>query len=135
MCTSNVFMDDGICNGSLGVVEGFDTADGYPIVQFTNGQRKTMGPYVWETEDRVKISQIPLILAWSTTIHKIQGATLDYAEIDVGHRIFECGQTYVAMSRVRSLKGLYLLSFNPHRIKVNKKVQAFYKGLATADAK
>ena len=41
----------------------------------------------------------------------------------------------VAMSRVRSLKGLYLLSFNPHRIKVNKKVQAFYKGLATTDAK
>jgi hypothetical protein len=70
-----------------------------------------------------------LILAWALTIHKSQGSTLDAAEIDVGSGIFECGQTYVALSRVKSLNGLYLTSFDVSRIRINKKVQAFYEEL------
>ena len=69
---------------------------------------------------------IPLILAWALTIHKCQGATLDVAEIDIGSGIFECGQTYVALSRVRSLDGLYLNSFDPTRIKISRKVKNYY---------
>ena len=75
----------------------------------------------------MSISQIPLILAWALTIHKSQGASIDLAEIDVGNSIFACGQTYVALSRVRSLEGLYLKDFNYMKIKVNRKVQEFYK--------
>jgi hypothetical protein len=56
-------------------------------------------------------------------------ATLDAAEIDVGNDIFECGQTYVALSRVKSLDGLYLSSFNVTRIKINRKVKDFYDKL------
>jgi hypothetical protein len=55
-----------------------------------------------------------------------QGVSLDMAQIDAGSNIFECGQTYVALSRIKSLAGLYLTAFNPQKIKVNKKVQAFY---------
>jgi ATP-dependent exoDNAse (exonuclease V) alpha subunit len=77
----------------------------------------------------VGISQIPLILAWALTIHKCQGATLDVAEIDIGSGIFECGQTYVALSRVRSLDGLYLNSFDPTRIKISRKVKNYYDDL------
>jgi len=51
---------------------------------------------------------------------------LDCAEIDVGNNIFESGQTYVALSRVKSLEGLYLTSFNPARIRIHKKVKEFY---------
>jgi hypothetical protein len=78
----------------------------------------------------VGVSQVPLILAWALTIHKSQGATLDTAEIDVGSGIFECGQTYVALSRVKSLDGLYLTSFDAKRIRINKKVQEFYEKLS-----
>ena len=76
------------------------------------------------------MSQLPLILAWALTIHKAQGATLDVAEIDAGSNIFECGQTYVALSRVKSLEGLYLTSYDPKKIRINKKVQEFYQGIS-----
>ena len=75
------------------------------------------------------VSQVPLILAWALTIHKSQGATMDAAEIDVGSGIFECGQTYVALSRVKSLDGLYLTSFDAKRIRINRKVKEFYEAL------
>ena len=51
------------------------------------------------------------------------------AEIDIGSSIFECGQTYVALSRVKSLDGLYLSSFDPKKIKVNQKVKEFYHSI------
>jgi ATP-dependent exoDNAse (exonuclease V) alpha subunit len=56
---------------------------------------------------------------------------MDAAEIDVGSGIFECGQTYVALSRVKSLDGLYLTSFDAKRIRINKKVKDFYESLTT----
>jgi ATP-dependent exoDNAse (exonuclease V) alpha subunit len=75
------------------------------------------------------VAQVPLILAWAITIHKAQGATLDMAEIDVGSGIFECGQTYVALSRLRSLEGLYLTSFDVDKIRIHSKVKAYYERL------
>jgi hypothetical protein len=75
------------------------------------------------------VEQIPLIHAWAITIHKSQGVTLDQAEIDAGSAVFECGQTYVALSRVKSLEGLYLTALDPARIRVNRKVQGFYTDL------
>jgi ATP-dependent DNA helicase PIF1 len=87
-----------------------------------------MNYHIWEIDDSCGygIKQIPLILAWAITIHKSQGTTLDLAEIDIGTGIFECGQSYVALSRVKNIEGLYLSSFNPNKIKVNKKSQEYY---------
>ena len=48
------------------------------------------------------------------------------AEMDIGQSIFEYGQTYVALSRIRSLDGLYLSAFNSKKISANPKVIAFY---------
>ena len=67
------------------------------------------------------------------TIHKIQGATLDLAEIDVGNSIFEYGQTYVALSRVKSLQGLYLSAFEPEKIQTNPLVIEFYKSISSLE--
>ena len=120
-----------LCNGSQGIVTRFCTQSGLPIVKYNNGVEMIMQRHTWESETipGIGISQIPLILAWALTIHKSQGATLDTAEIDVGSGIFECGQTYVALSRVRSLNGLYMTSFDAQKIKINTKVKNYYEEL------
>jgi ATP-dependent DNA helicase PIF1 len=132
MCIVNIELTNGemLCNGSQGIVVRFSTMDKkQPVVKFTNGFEMTMNYHVWPSENipGVGVSQLPLILAWALTIHKAQGATLDVAEIDAGSGIFECGQTYVALSRVKSLEGLYLTSFDARKIRIHKKVQEFYQ--------
>jgi ATP-dependent DNA helicase PIF1 len=122
-----------ICNGSQGIVQSFHKETGNPIVKFNNGVIKEIHNHSWISDKipNVCIKQIPLILAWAVTIHKVQGSTIDVAEIDIGSDVFECGQSYVALSRVTDLKGLYLKSFDPSRIKVNLKVQQFYETISS----
>jgi ATP-dependent DNA helicase PIF1 len=124
-----------LCNGTRGIVTAISTL-GYPVVQFTNNVQQTVMPYIWksETVPGVGLSQLPLILAWALTIHKAQGATLDVAEVDAGSGIFECGQTYVALSRVKSMDGLYLQSFDAQKVRVNLKVRRFYTQLQEEQA-
>jgi len=133
MCIINIQSDTGIevCNGSQGIVTGFCEVTGCPRVKFNNGIDRLMMRHIWASDKipGIGVSQVPLILAWALTIHKSQGATLDAAEIDVGCGIFECGQTYVALSRVKSLQGLYLTSFDATKIRINKKVKEFYESL------
>jgi ATP-dependent DNA helicase PIF1 len=133
MCIVNIELDNGemICNGSQGIVTRLSEQK-LPVIRFRNSYEMTMSYHVWPSDNipGIGVSQIPLILAWALTIHKSQGATLDIAEIDAGSGIFECGQTYVALSRVKSLDGLYLTSFDASRIKINRKVQEFYEGLS-----
>jgi ATP-dependent DNA helicase PIF1 len=128
MCIVNIQLDNGdiLCNGAQGIVT--DILKGMPIVKYKNGYQMTMSPHIWPSEliPGIGVSQVPLILAWALTIHKSQGSTLDIAEIDAGSGIFECGQTYVALSRVKSLEGLYLSSFDASKVRISKKVQDFY---------
>jgi len=132
MCITNLDMERGICNGSQGIVIDINSA-GLPVVKFSNGITKVIGLQWWQSEDipTIAIGQIPLALAWAMTIHKIQGATVDMAEMDLGNGIFECGQTYVALSRIKSLHGLYLSAFHAQRIKANSKVTEFYEQMSS----
>jgi len=133
MCIVNMEISSDIvlCNGSQGIITGFSEITRLPIVRFNNGSEVTINYYTWTSENipGIGVSQIPLILAWAITIHKSQGTTLDMAQIDVGRGIFEAGQTYVALSRVKSLDGIYLTSFDVTRIKINRKVKEFYDNL------
>jgi ATP-dependent DNA helicase PIF1 len=135
MCIVNIQSDSQIivCNGSQGIVTEFCEMTHFPKVKFNNGVHRIMTPYTWISNkfSGIGVSQIPLILAWALTIHKSQGATFDAAEIDAGSEIFECGQTYVALSRVKSLEGLYLTSLDVSKIRVHPKVKKFYESLSS----
>ena len=61
--------------------------------------------------------QFPLTLAWATTIHKVQGLTLNEIVIDMKGGRFSPGQAYVAISHVKTLQSLHILNFNRTAIK------------------
>jgi hypothetical protein len=138
MCTFNIDLENGICNGSQGIIidfkENSENPDKkMPVVLFSNGQKRVISYQYYQNDEypTIVIAQIPLCLAWALTIHKIQGATLEMADMDLGKSVFEYGQSYVALSRIKSLDGLYLSEFHPHRIKANPIVKEFYNGLLT----
>ena len=120
-----------LCNGSQGIITSFCELTGLPIVKFNNGKTIMMMRHMWKSEKipGIGVSQIPIILAWAITIHKSQGTTMDVAEIDVGQDIFENGQTYVALSRVKSLSGLYLSGYNSNKIFIHTRAREFYERL------
>lgn len=120
MLKSNLNLKAGLVNGSRGVVEGLST---YAVtVRFVNGARVVIVPQTFTIkEDKYQASrtQIPLILAWALTIHKSQGVTLDYTICDIGSSVFAPGQAYVALSRVRNLRGLFLSNFDKNSLNAN----------------
>ena len=67
----------------------------------------------------VNRTQFPLMLAYAVTIHQCQGLSLDCAIVDLSDKIFADGMAYVAISRLRTLEGLHLVSFDPAFIRVN----------------
>jgi len=85
-------------------------------------------PWVAEQDGKVlfRITQIPLKLAWAASVHKLQGSTLDMAEIDMS-RAFEFGQVYVALSRVRSKESLFIKSMDFDKIRCSEKALDFYR--------
>lgn len=120
-------------NGTLGTVTGFDKETHFPIVKTRSGTRVAVEPADWVIEEggetRAKITQLPLRLAWAMTIHKSQGMSLDAAVMDLSS-VFEFGQGYVALSRVRRFSGLYLLGYNAQALRVHPKVaeeDAFFR--------
>ncbi len=112
-------------NGTLGEVIGFTKEDGAPIVRTRAGRIIEVEPAEWAVQDGPKtlaaVSQYPLRLAWAITVHKSQGMSLDAAVIDL-RQAFEYGQGYVALSRVRTLDGLFLLGFNDRALEVHPTV-------------
>lgn len=139
MLLVNVSVEDGLVNGSMGVVEGFSPMG--PIIKFFDGTKTVVEPHKWEVKEqelditgkmRYKVvatrMQVPLKLAWATSVHKQQGSTLDHAVVDLSNA-FEHGQVYVALSRVKTLEGLSIAAFHPNKIKAHPECLAFYEGL------
>jgi ATP-dependent DNA helicase PIF1 len=129
MLTVNVDVEGGLTNGARGVVT--QLGSDHIFVKFKNGRSVSFErhPYMIEEDKKVmaKRSQFPICLAYCLSIHKSQGSTLDCAVIEAGNSIFSHHSVYVALSRVRSLDGLYLKNFNPYKITVDPRVVAFYE--------
>ena len=152
MLTKNIAVGDGLVNGVQGTVTGFIEAHPQQgsappaavLIKFDNekvGARRkmklkksasdsvpieieearfTVGTY---SAQEVIRKQFPLTLCYASTIHKVQGLSLDKIVVTFD-KYFQGGHTYVALSRSRSLEGLYLRNFNKQYIKVKKDVTA-----------
>lgn len=131
MFVANDF-EAGFVNGTRGRVIAFEMGD--PVVETTDGQRIHVEEHTWrqfnETGEyvRAEVSQHPLRLAWAVTIHKSQGMSLDAAEIDLSNA-FVPGMGYVALSRVRSLEGLFLVGLGPQALLMDPDIYQFDKAL------
>lgn len=126
-------------NGTIGTVTRLDRELRVEV----DGEEHEVEPATWEKykyswdPGRKKLerqivaefTQFPLRLAWAVTIHKSQGASYDTAIVDLGQRVFSPGQTYVALSRLTSLDGLYLSRpLRPSDIIVDSAVERFMSG-------
>ncbi len=125
MFTKNNF-DAGFVNGTLGRIVRFDIDSGKPVVETREGKEIEVYEMDWAIDEQgsvlAKIVQLPLRLAWAITVHKSQGMSLDAALIDLS-KAFEYGQGYVALSRVRTLAGVYLEGYNPRALEVHPTIQ------------
>ncbi len=134
MLLKNLNFNKGLINGSTGTVLELkkDENEEYILVRFDNGVEEVIAKHTFEAyrdgEVVVSREQYPLRLAYGITIHKSQGMTLEKLIVDC-NRIFECGQVYVALSRIKSLDGLYLKSFNPKKVWANEEVLNFYQSV------
>jgi ATP-dependent DNA helicase PIF1 len=120
-----------LANGSIGIIVEF-TKDQkhYPIVQFLNNVKIIIKEHEYIIdEEKISKFQIPLILSWAITIHKAQGMSLDYIQTDIGNTIFEYGQVYVVLSRIKNIEGLSLNNIDYSKIKAHPKVLRYYEKL------
>ncbi len=112
-------------NGTLGQIVGFENADQSPIVKTRDNKKIVAKPMEWTIEEhgraRARIAQVPLRLAWAITIHKSQGMSMDAAVMDLSS-VFEFGQGYVALSRLRSFEGLHLLGWNERALEIHPEI-------------
>jgi ATP-dependent exoDNAse (exonuclease V) alpha subunit len=129
-------------NGSLGTVKKLNERE--IIVVLDDGEEVEVETHTWNLFrfvydkktrclERQKIgsfTQLPLRLAWAVTIHKSQGKTFDRVAIDLGYGAFASGQVYVALSRCKSLGGIFLKTpLELRHLIPDKRVTEFLKSL------
>ena len=148
MLIRNIFTQHGLVNGATGIIQSFqftntgsiatvnvifDDPQVGRILQIANLSNaisidKIRHTFIYCGRHIVR-TQFPLKLAWACTIHKVQGLSLDKVVINLGSTIFEKGMGYVALSRVKTLSGLFLLKLDPKQIQPPKGVLEEYDRL------
>ena len=104
----------------------------YPVVRFVDGSCRLLAPFEFRKKvygsGVCKRKQIPLALAWAMTVHKAQGASLDFVTVDL-EGAFVAGQAYVAISRARSIDGLQIRNYNASTVTTTSIVRDFYDAI------
>ncbi len=118
-------------NGSLGYIQ--EISDEELVIDLFTGKKifltkQSFEMFNGEGESVAQAYNFPVNLAWASTIHKAQGATLDRVLVNL-QSLWEPGQAYVALSRTRSGEDLYINSWSSNSIIVEPKVTEFYEGL------
>ena len=123
----NIDVSKGLCNGSVGRIVEF--RNNLPVVEFKNIVRVVPKMKWCIRSGKTALAtrtQFPLLLGWALTIHKSQGMSLDYADVELS-RLFASGQGYTALSRLRSLEGLRIdVLPDPSSFTVDERVLAFH---------
>ena len=129
MCVKNN-PDEGYVNGTIGTIVSLSS--GTIKMRSKQGRLIEIESSDWAIEEngevKARITQYPLRLAWAITVHKSQGMSLDAAYMDLS-KTFEYGQGYVALSRVKTLDGLFLEDYNEMVMMVEDQVFNFDKTL------
>ncbi|ROW16673.1 hypothetical protein VPNG_01514 [Cytospora leucostoma] len=135
-----------LVNGSVGRVMGFlpsperrhkEDDELLPLVEFRTFRGKEtvlVSREEFRAEDSegkllAKRVQVPLVLAWAMSIHKAQGQTIQRVKVNL-NKVFEKGQSYVALSRAASLEGLQVLGFDSRKVMAHPRVVEWSKSLA-----
>lgn len=131
-------------NGTVGTVIGYQGSSAHslnvqatrvPVVRFDT----VRGPVVMTVKQvDMKLQsvsrdgayasryQVPLVLAWAVTVHRCQGLSMDAAVLDLASCFLD-GMVYVALSRVRFMEGVHILSFASNRVRADQRVALFYE--------
>ena len=140
MLRKNVNVKEGLVNGSIGYVTSIHKdKSGIANMITVRFEGKEEDVKIGRDIRKVMIhpgaflirQQFPLSVAFSLTIHKAQGLSLPSVLADLGNCVFEAGQTYVALSRCKTLEGLHLINFCRNKVLVGNGALIEYSRLGS----
>ncbi|XP_068211735.1 uncharacterized protein [Palaemon carinicauda] len=141
MLHKNIDVANGLVNGSVGTITKIHFRNPNNRVNQLSVKFGESDENFELTRDTCKIeifpdaflhcTQFPICVAYALTINKAQGLSLSTVLADLGTTVFECGQTYVTLSRCKMLKGLHLINFAPKKVKVNMPALVEYRRLGS----
>lgn len=136
MVTWNIDTEQGIVNGTRGIIHKIHP--NYVDIELMDGRILPINYISVEYDEPIDrmdnplrtvvgIEYLPIRLAYALTIHKCQGVTLDCAEIYLGESIFQYGQAYTALSRVKNLESIKIIGLVKKAFRTHPEVLAFYQ--------
>jgi ATP-dependent exoDNAse (exonuclease V) alpha subunit len=129
MVIRNISIDNKLFNGTRGIVCRLNESD--VVIKDINDKLHTIEYYtdINQNNKNKNVSFMPLKLAYAMSIHKSQGSSIDYLEIDLGEDIFISGQLYTALSRATNINNIKIVNLSKNSFMKNKNVEKFYESI------